>query len=179
MARGADAGLESAALGASAPKIRAPSRPSRIVLDASPGGLPASRRAMTRSPFLVWLCCALTLVLGLPVRGQATCGGDGNAAANATATAPATPSCCLVDCHCGHAVDAAAACDCGDQRAPAPEPAAPAPHQEPATTPEPLALPAFAVPAPASAPRLRAAAGLPIGLLPHVSRQKALSVWSC
>lgn len=136
---------------------------------------------MFRSPFLIWLCCALTLVVGLPVRGQAPCRAGKDAPTSLSATSSEGRSCCLTDCHCGHEVDRTAACGCEDERSPTPAPAAAGPRPEQAQEPEPLWLPKLTSRQCACdhAPRLRTDVGVAVGLLPHVSRQKALSVWSC
>lgn len=138
-----------------------------------PGPGPACDGAMSHSrTFLIWLCSALTSVAGVRVEVQAPCNQAGVRGVE-------QPSCCLTDCACGHGADSAPQCDCDREQAPAREPALPAPRPEQPLAPEPSDMPVLATPVHHPSPHPRVAAGLPIGLLPLVSRQEALSVWSC
>lgn len=128
------------------------------------------RVAMTACrSFLVWLCCALVVLASAPRHGKAAC----------ERRAAGAPSCCGEHCHCGDAPGSADACDCGGTRAPAREPVAPAPPVGKLLAPAPSWQPLQPVVEPEPRPAPHAEPGLPIGLLPRVSRQKALSVWRC
>lgn len=141
-------------------------------------GTRKSRFAMSSSrPFLIWLCCALVLWTGVPLPAQTACNSVDRAA---SVSGDVAEACCVDRCDCCSQVDGLVGkCDCGRQL----------PEREPATPTR--CSPQFAIPAPAwpcpsavvvPQPSNRGrgmAVAVPIGLLPRISRQKALSVWNC
>lgn len=134
---------------------------------------------MSRShQFVTWLCCLLVLWTGVPLRSHSPCDDVAAGTALEVVQAGEARSCCSFDCHCCERDGGVQACECrsGD---PTPNPAATPPHTEPIALPEAGDVPKRqeVVPPPRLQPCL--ATTLPIGLLPRVSRQKALSVWNC
>lgn len=124
---------------------------------------------------LVWLLCALLLCAGLPQLQQARCTQEDTAAAGAR-----TPQgCCAPDRCCCPKIPAQNDCGCrGPAREPLPEP--PAPRQPLQNAPTPVPPPPGPLPPPdASNDRPARAAGdrVACALLPHRTRQEALSVW--
>ncbi|MCB9884100.1 MAG: hypothetical protein H6838_01340 [Planctomycetes bacterium] len=146
---------------------------------------------MTRPrPFLIWLCCVLVLWAGLPLPGQGaddsatqrSCQREQSVASAVTATPvverEAAPHCCGAECHCLERGGVERACDCKSPR-PEPAPVAPAPRLVQALLlDEPTAWTTCSLP-PVPQPERVGAVRPTAGLLPHVSRQKALSVWNC
>lgn len=125
---------------------------------------------MARSrAFLIWLCCALVLCTGVPLRASAPC--------EPATSAPAAPSCCGTErCRCS---EMAKACECGGSRVPEPSPQppspqklqAPAPEQMPRLPQTPAMGKAKVEPAPGEAPRACA--------IPSRSRMEVFSIWRC
>ena len=121
---------------------------------------------------LLWVCCALMLLAGAPAIPPAGCAADGYDDAGESS------GCCAAQCCCERPVEHADTCPCRDTRHPAPVPPTSGPRLDAAVPPEPHHQPRHEH-APRAPPVAVVHAGLPIGLLPRISRQKALSVWRC
>lgn len=122
-------------------------------------------------PILAWLCSALMLFAGIRLQEQSTCARE--------PAGKVTGACCVSACRCCQQPNGASACACDHGRHPRPQPTAPAPHPEQAIEPQPDQPPMLGDAEPEPASRWQVEAGLPIGLLPQISRQKALSIWLC
>lgn len=136
-------------------------------------GVPCNCMPLSRS-ILAWLCGVLMLISGMPLGAQVACEHDAPAVHGGVVA-----GCCDVRCCCCQRSGDQKTCHCDKGEHPAPQPAAPAPHQEQATEPKSTWRPLPPATLPACEPQILEDAGLPIGLLPQLSRQKALSVWLC
>ena len=120
--------------------------------------------------FLAWLCCALVLCAGLPLRASAPCEAG---------PTPSRSACCGDDSLCSDVL-LPSACDCGGGKLPDSTPQQPELRQVQAPAPRLLPpLPATAASSATSDLPAPDQPALPHGLLPSRPRQEAHSVWRC